>query len=44
MVLYILTKSRSVNKSIEAVIEAICFTTGLRSKREGGNIILYEKH
>lgn len=32
------------NKSIEAVIEAICFTTGLRSKREGGNIILYEKH
>jgi len=32
------------NKSIEAIIEAICFTTGLRSKREGGNIILYEKH
>lgn len=31
------------NKSIEAVIEAICFTTGLRSKREGGNIVLYEK-
>ena len=31
------------NKSIEAVIEAICFTTGHRSKREGGNIVLYEK-
>ncbi len=31
------------NKSIEAVIEAICFTSGLRSKREGGNIVLYEK-
>ena len=31
------------NKSIVAVIEAICFTSGLRSKREGGNIVLYEK-
>lgn len=32
------------NKSIEAVIEAICFTTGLRSRKEGDKIILYEKH
>lgn len=32
------------NKSIEAVIEAICFTTGLRSRLEGDNIILYDKH
>lgn len=31
------------NKSIEAVIEAICFTTGLHSRREGDNIIIYDK-
>lgn len=31
------------NKSIEAVIEAICFTTGLRSRKEGDKIILYDK-
>lgn len=31
------------NKSIEAVIEAICFTTGLQSRREGENIIIYDK-
>lgn len=30
------------NKSIEAVIEAICFTTGLHSRQEGDKIILYE--
>lgn len=30
------------NKSIDAVIEAICFTTGLRSREEGDKIILYE--
>lgn len=29
------------NKSLEAVIEAICFTTGLKHKGEGKNIILY---
>lgn len=32
------------NKSIEAVVEAICFTTGLHSRHEGDDIILYEKH
>lgn len=32
------------NKSVEAVIEAICFTTGLRSRFEGDNIVLYDKH
>lgn len=31
------------NKSIEAVIEAICFTTGLQSRREGDSIIIYDK-
>lgn len=31
------------NKSIEAVIEAICFTTGLHSRQEGEMIILYDK-
>ena len=31
------------NKSIEAVIEAICFTTGLHSRQEGDNIIIYDK-
>lgn len=31
------------NKSIEAVIEAICFTTGLHSREEGEKIILYDK-
>ncbi|MFV0584742.1 MAG: FecR family protein [Parabacteroides gordonii] len=31
------------NKSIEAVIEAICFTTGLHSRQEGEKIILYDK-
>lgn len=31
------------NKSIEAVIEAICFTTGLRSRLEGDKIIIYDK-
>lgn len=30
------------NKSLEAVIEAICFTTGLQHKEEGDSIILYE--
>lgn len=30
------------NKSIEAVVEAICFTTGLKYREEGDNIILYE--
>lgn len=30
------------NKSIEAVVEAICFTTKLRSRNEGNNIILYK--
>lgn len=32
----------SDNKSLEAVVEAICFTTGLKHKKEGENIILYE--
>nr|WP_129735554.1 FecR domain-containing protein [Parabacteroides goldsteinii] len=31
------------NKNIEAVIEAICFTTGLHSRQEGDNIIIYDK-
>ncbi|WFE84557.1 FecR family protein [Parabacteroides chongii] len=31
------------NKNIEAVIEAICFTTGLCSRLEGDNIIIYDK-
>lgn len=31
------------NKSIEAVIEAICFTTGLHSRQDGDNIIIYDK-
>ncbi len=31
------------NKSIEAVVEAICFTTGLKYKTDGENIILYEQ-
>lgn len=31
------------NKSIEAVIDAICFTTGLHSRQEGDNIIIYDK-
>lgn len=30
------------NKSIDAVIEAICFTTGLQYRHEDENIILYE--
>jgi len=30
------------NKNIEAVVDAICFTTGLKSKEEGRDIILYE--
>lgn len=30
------------NKSIEAVIESICFTTDLKSKTEGETIILYK--
>ena len=30
------------NKSIEAVVESICFTTGLKQKKDGENIILYE--
>lgn len=30
------------NKSIEAVIEAVCFTTGLRHRQEGENIIIYD--
>ena len=30
------------NKSIEAVIEAICFTTGLKFRKEANNIILYD--
>lgn len=30
------------NKSIEAVVEAICFTAGLRSRTEGEQIIIYE--
>jgi len=29
------------NKSLEAVIEAICFTTGLKYREEGQNIILH---
>lgn len=31
------------NQSIEAVIDAICFTTGLQIRREGEKIILYDK-
>lgn len=30
------------NKSLEAVIEAICFTTGLKSREDQNTIILYE--
>lgn len=30
------------NKSLEAVLEAICFTTGLKIKHEGDTIILYK--
>lgn len=30
------------NKNIQAVVEAICFTTGLKQKSEGDYIILYE--
>ena len=30
------------NKSLEAVIEAICFTTGLKYMEEGKSIILYK--
>lgn len=30
------------NKSVEAVIDAICFTTGLRYREDEGNIILYK--
>lgn len=30
------------NKSVEAVIESICFTTGLKRKKERGKIILYK--
>lgn len=30
------------NKSLEAVVEAICFITGLRSRTEGEDIIIYE--
>lgn len=30
------------NKSLEAVLEAICFTTGLKYREGGDNIILYE--
>lgn len=30
------------NKSIEAVVDAICFTTGLKHKEEGNYIILHE--
>lgn len=31
-------------KNVEAIIEAICFTTGLSSRKEGQNIVLYDKH
>ncbi|WP_085537307.1 FecR family protein [Massilibacteroides vaginae] len=38
-----LISGRHDNKSLEAVIDAICFTTGLKQKEEeGGSIILYE--
>lgn len=30
------------NKSLEAVVEAICFTTGLKSRHEEDSIILYD--
>jgi len=30
------------NKNIDAVIDAICFTTGLKKRSEGQNIILYK--
>lgn len=39
---YVITGTHD-NKSIEAVIEAICFTTGLRSRQEGDSIIIYDK-
>ncbi|MBK5720901.1 FecR domain-containing protein [Dysgonomonas sp. Marseille-P4677] len=29
------------SKSLEGIVESICFTTGLKSKEEGRNIILY---
>lgn len=31
-------------KDVEAILEAICFTTGLGSRKEGKNIFLYDKH
>lgn len=37
-----LISGRHDNKSLEAVIDAICFTTGLKQKEEGEYIILYE--
>lgn len=37
-----LISGRHDNKSLEAVIDAICFTTGLKQKEEGESIILYE--
>ncbi len=39
---YILSGTHD-NKSIESVIESVCFTTGLKYKEENGNIILYEE-
>ena len=29
------------NKSLKAVIDAVCFTTGLRSQQKGDKIIIY---
>lgn len=37
-----LISGRHDNKNLEAVVEAICFTTGLKSREEGKSIILYE--
>lgn len=37
-----LISGRHDNKSLKAVIDAICFTTGLKSKEEGEYIILYQ--
>lgn len=39
---YVITGTHD-NKSIEAVVEAICFTTGLHSRQEGNKIIIYDK-
>lgn len=37
-----LISGRHDNKSLDAVIDAICFTTGLKYKEEGDTILLYE--